>query len=223
MLTKLQYTVSRELLQQAASCVSTDDFKTTINEPSGRFFYDPWTIRPEYKNTVWEEILNTLPGEIGEARIINLEPAACYQTHSDIDDRYHLNINGEECYLIDFDSNNLHKLSADGFWYSMNAGRLHSAGNFGRWYRVQLVVRQLLKEITLSDPVAVKLTSSGLSKDDTRFLFDQTVSGWLNRANKEQVISDFKFNHGSVEFNIERACIDTLQNILIKEFNLEIL
>lgn len=223
MLTKLQYTVSRELLQQASSLVSSSDFKTTINEPTGRFFYDPWTIRAEYKNTVWEEILKTIPGEIGEARIINLEPAACYQTHSDIDDRYHLNISGEECYLIDFNNGNLHKLSTDGCWYSMDAGRLHSAGNFGRWFRVQLVVRQLLKEFKLVDPVAVRLTSSGLSKDDTRFLFDQTVSGWLNRANKKQLISDFKFNHGSVEFNIERNYIDELQNILIKEFNLEIL
>jgi hypothetical protein len=223
MLTKLQYTVSKELLQEAATFASTADFKTTINEPSGRFFYDPWIIRSEYKDTVWEKILNTLPDNFGEARIINLDPAACYQTHADIDDRYHLNISGEECYLIDFDNSNLHKLSTDGNWYSMDAGRLHSAGNFGRQYRVQLVVRQLLKEVTLADPVLVRLTSTGLSKDDTRFLFDQTVSSWLNRANKEQLISDFKFNHGSVEFNIERNHIDKLQNILIKEFNLEIL
>jgi hypothetical protein len=162
--------------------------------------------------------------EPGEQRNITPDDLdQLYQTHADIDDRYHLNISGEECYLIDFDNSNLHKLSTDGNWYSMDAGRLHSAGNFGRQYRVQLVVRQLLKEVTLADPVLVRLTSTGLSKDDTRFLFDQTVSGWLNRANKEQLISGFKFNHGSVEFNIERNHIDKLQNILIKEFNLEIL
>lgn len=223
MLKKLQYTVSKELLQEADGLVSTSDFKTAINESTGRFFYDPWVIRSEYKNTIWETILDTLPSPVGEARIIDLAPATCYQTHSDIDDRYHLNISGEECFLVDFNNNELHKLSADGSWYEMDAGRLHSAANFGRLYRVQLVVRKLLKHLDLTDPVAVRLTSDGLSKDDTRFLFDQTISGWLNYANKAQIISNFKFNHGSVEFDIEREHIDSLQNKLIKEFKLEIL
>ena len=223
MLTRLQYTVSKELLQEANSRISTDDFRTTINEPTGQFFYDPWIIRSEYKDTVWEKLLNTLPFAVGEARIINLLPATCYQVHADIDDRYHLNISGEECYLIDFNTSNLHKLSADGHWFAMDAGKLHSAANFGRVQRVQLVVRKLLELTELADPVSVRLTSTGLSKDDTRFLFDQTVSSWLNYANKNQVLSDFKFNHGTVEFNIERNQITSLKNMLIKEFNLEIL
>jgi hypothetical protein len=223
MITKLHYTVSAELLQQAADNIALVDFKTTINEPSGKFFYDPWTIRSEYKNTVWEEILKTLPVEIGEARIINLEPASCYQSHSDIDDRYHLNITGEECYLVDISDKQLHKLSTDGIWYSMDAGKLHSATNFGRTRRIQLVVRKLLTNSNLVDPVTVRITSVDLSADDARFLFDQTASSWLNYANKKQIISNFKFSQSKVEFDIERHYITNLQNMLTKEFNLEIL
>ena len=223
MLTKLDYTVSQTLLQEAASNSLLEEGKTTINKPTGDFFYDPWKIKDEYKDTVWESIIKTLPIDIGEARIINLYPATCYQAHSDIDDRYHLNLSGEECYLIDLNNNCLHKLITDGYWYEMNAGKLHSAGNFGRLHRTQLVVRKLLISAELLDPVTVRITSSGISNDSARFLFDQTISSWLNYANKEKLISNFKFNQTNVEFSIERQQLMHLQNILINNFKLEVL
>jgi hypothetical protein len=223
MLTKTSYTVPIDLLSTAVEHLPNDDFRSTINQPTGNFFYDPWEIKPEYKGTVWELLYSSLPFATGEARIINLAPATCYQSHADIDDRYHLNLVGENCYLIDFDSGQLHQLTTDGIWYTMDAGKLHSAANFGRLRRTQLVVRKLLTTNLLKVPVKVKLTSSGLSKDDTRFMFDQTVSGWLNRANKQGLISNFEFNHGEVLFEIEQDSICKLKSILIKEFNLEII
>ena len=33
--------------------------KESINMPSGDFFYDPWIIKPKYKGTSWETLLNT--------------------------------------------------------------------------------------------------------------------------------------------------------------------
>ncbi len=90
MLTKLNYTVSADLLQEAANSLPSEDFKSSINSPTGSFFYDPWVIKPEFENTVWNKILSTLPFEVGEARIIVLSYGDCYQSHGDIDDRYHV-------------------------------------------------------------------------------------------------------------------------------------
>lgn len=224
MLTQLSYSVPPELMSLAGyDTLPTDDFRYTINQPTGSFFYDPWEIKPEHKDTVWGKILNTLPLPIGEARIVVLKPGTCYQNHADIDDRYHLNIIGEQCYLIDFDNDHLTQITTDGKWYEMDAGRIHSAGNFGRLDRIQLVVRKLLDKVELADPVAVRLTSIGMTKEDTRYMFDQTVSNWLNYANKQQVIANFEFTHGVVSFDVERNQLENLQNILIKEFRLEVL
>ena len=222
MLTQTNYTISVDKVQEAITQIPTDDFRFTINQPTGDFFYDKWKLKDEFKGTIWEELYNSLPVHKGEARIINLDPASCYQIHSDIDDRYHLNLTGEACYLIDFDYNSLHKLSADGIWYEMDAGRLHSAGNFGRSVRAQLVIRKLLLANELSDPVTITLTSTITSKDDTRFMFDQNISNWLNCANKKMIINNFKVSQSSVSFNLERAYLTELQHVLINGFSMEV-
>lgn len=223
MLTKLDYTVSFELLQDAAQSVPLIDSKSTINQPTGRFFYDPWVIKPEYKNTIWENVLNSLPINIGEARLITLLPGQCYQSHSDIDDRYHLNITGSDSFLVDLDNKVLDEIVQDGHWYAMDASPRHSAANFGQIPRVQLVVRKLLEENELINPVDIKLSATRLDNNDARFFFDQTVSVWLNRANKEKLISNFKYSTDQVSLSIERSAIDDLKAILYPEFKMELL
>ena len=222
MLTKLHYTVPEDLLQEAANQIPKQEWRFTINEPTGSFFYDAWRLKEEFKGTVWEKVYDSLPGQKGEARLINLAPATCYQAHADIDDRYHLNITGEECYLIDFDNTIMHKLSADGVWNDMDAGRLHSAGNFGRVTRTQLVVRKLLEITTLSNPLQVKLTSNNLSKEDARFMFDQTISSWLNYASKNKLISNFRFEDSAVFFDLEKSALEDLKIVLVTDFKLEL-
>ena len=189
MLTKLDYTISAEVLQEAQERLSSADTKSTVNQPTGRFFYDRWQIKPEYKNTVWETILNSLPLDIGEARLIVLLPGQCYQAHADIDDRYHLNISGSDCFLIDLDNKILDEIVQDRHWYKMDAGPRHSAANFGQVPRIQLVVRKLLDENILKDPVQIKLSAVRLDNNDARFFFDQTISVWLNKANKERSLA----------------------------------
>lgn len=223
MLTKLDYTVSSELLQEAAQSLPSTDSKSTINQPSGRFFYDPWQIKPEYQNTAWEEILNSLPLSVGEARVIVLMPGQCYQSHSDIDDRYHLNITGSDSFLVDLDNKILDEIVQDGHWYAMDASPRHSAANFGQVPRVQLVVRKLLEENKLSNPVEIKLTAVRLDNNDARFFFDQTISVWMNQANKKQLISNFKYAPDQVLLTIEKSAIDDLKAILYPEFEMELL
>ena len=222
MIHQTNYTISVDKLQEALIQLPNFDFRTAINEPTGNFFYDQWKLKEEFVGTVWEEIYNSLPVDKGEARIINLNPATCYYSHADIDDRYHLNLNGEACYLIDFDNDKMHKLSTDGIWYDMQAGRLHSAGNFGRIIRTQLVIRKLLIKNKLIDPVAIELQSIDLSPGDARFIFDQTISGWLNSANKKSQLADFTVNGDSVRFKVERECVDHLKSLLTNKFKLEL-
>jgi hypothetical protein len=220
MITETSYTVDPSLFQEACYSLPKHGMKTAINEPTGNFFYDPWILKTEYKGTVWETLYNSLPVTKGEARIIILDPNQCYQIHADIDDRYHLNILGEKCYLIDLDDNIMHFLKTDGIWYKMDAGILHTATNFGRRARVQLVVRQLLNRNKLKNPVSVALATTIQNPDDARFIFDNTLSPWFNLANKQGRICNFSYSSLLVKFDIENDMLEVLKNILPSEFKL---
>jgi hypothetical protein len=212
MLAKTPYTVSIDdmpLLEKG---------KHDLTVPSGDFFYDPWVLLEEYKNTVWESILDSLPIDTGQARIIVMESPSCYTQHADIDDRYHLNLSGDQDYLIDLDNQQMHKLVKDGLWYEMDAGRLHTAISVGEHTRMQLVVRKLLTRNVLNDSVSVKITAGGTNP---RYSFDNTMSVWLNRASKNKTISNFKQSEASVYFDVEQSSLEELKSIVPKEFKLE--
>jgi hypothetical protein len=210
MLVKTTKSVPLELISSVGT-TSFDVMKTTINEPTGNFFYDPWKIKTEFVNTAWEKILEPLGNNIGEARVIVLDSPSCYTRHADIDDRYHLNISGEASYLLDFDNLQIHPLVNDGIWYEMDAGRLHSAIAAGKQYRIQLVVRKLLNRITLQDPIDVKLT---LPVSESRYDFDNSISPWLNKVVKKHLLDNFKLEDNSVCFSIEKDCIKELLEIV---------
>lgn len=203
---------------------SSDDYKIKagINQPSGNFFYDPWTIKIEFQNTIFEEILHSLPNPIGEARFVILKPGSCYHSHADIDDRYHLNIQGQYSHLIDLDNHKMFPTEVDGQWYTMNAGHRHVAANFGSIDRIQLVVRQLLKRNQLSDFVSVNVFYVGVDYTKARFIFDDKISPWLNYACKNNIIDDFKTDQKQIWFNIDRSEIQTLKIILGSDFNIEV-
>jgi hypothetical protein len=218
MISQTNYTVNVQLLQEACAALPDQDMKTTINKPTGNFFYDSWVLKDEYKGTVWETLYESLPMSKGEARIIILDPGQCYQSHADIDDRYHLNILGDNCYLIDLVRETMHPLSQDGVWYDMDASFLHTATNFGRCARIQLVVRKLLKKNNLlHTPVSVRLESTLDNKDYARYLFDNNVSPWLNQANKSGIINNFAYTREQVTFDIEADKLNSLAHILPEE------
>ena len=213
MLTKTDYTVDTQLIQDALSSKIANAFKYSINQPTGDFFYDPWIIKDDLKGTAWEKLLDSLPIPIGEARLITLTPGQCYQSHADIDDRFHLNMAGLHGYLIDIENKTMEHLVRDGIWYDFSTDRLHSAANFGTRDRHQLVVRKLLLRNELKDPQRITLTST-MDHDDTRFMFDNTVSVWLNTANKQGTISNFSHKDGRVEFDIERSELEVILRLL---------
>lgn len=222
MLTKLPYTISHGMKNLAKSFVLLNEFRLTINEPTGNFFYDPWKIKSEFKDTVWNDILETLPVFHGEARIISLEPGSCYQLHADLDDRYHLNIQGEKCFLIDVETQKLFSLDDDNHWYEMNAGQLHTAANLGRITRIQLVVRKLLQKNNLKNPINIQIINQAENKDDGRFMFDQNISPWLNSSIKKSIVDNIKANPDVVEFDIEKDQIAELQRLISPELKISL-
>lgn len=203
MIKDLNLIVDRRLITQASNSLPSIDFKTTLNVPTGDFFYDPWELKPEFKNTVWEKLLGFLPKDIGEARLIKLDKGTCYIAHADIDDRWHINIISGRSYLVDLDNDKMFNLLPNR-WYDMDAGIVHSAVNFGGEDRVQLVVRKLLSNSTLKSPVNVEIKSD-TSIRIWRYLFDNTYSSILNRLNKEGKLANFKHLETSVQFTTEEG------------------
>jgi hypothetical protein len=55
MLHQTYYTVSKELMQEARSALPNIDSRLAINQPTGKFFSDPWETKSEFKGTVWEK------------------------------------------------------------------------------------------------------------------------------------------------------------------------
>lgn len=210
MINQIGYSISPFQLQEACTALPNIDFKFTINQPSGNFFYEPWIIKPEFKNTIWEEILKSLPEIKGEARLIKLSPGTCYWAHADIDDRWHLSLVNKKSFLVDISSNHMHTTKL-GQWYEMDAGKLHSAVNFGGGDRIQLVVRKLLINGRFNNGVSIKIPMPLL--DNARSLFDETYSPWLNRMNKVGAIQNFSYSDDGVEFTLHPDFVDNLKQL----------
>jgi hypothetical protein len=227
MITKTTHNVSLDLIKEAnlnfPEGLLEDGLEFTLNTPNNHFFYDSWSLKDEYIGTVWEKIYNSLPADKGEARIIRLNAGECYISHADIDDRYHLNLSGVNCFLIDLDTSTLHDLKTDGVWYDMNAGKIHTAANFGNRVRFQLVIRKLLHRGNFNDRVDVTIQPKTKSnKDDCRYLFDGIISPWLNDINKKGLLDNFMYKNGIVNFTIDHWYFHELQSILPNEFVISI-
>jgi len=218
MLVETEYSINIEDID-AIDLTTIDGMKTSLNYPTGDFFYDSWELKDEYKNTPWETILSALPFPIGEARVICLESKECYTQHTDIDDRYHLNIFGDEGYLIDLKHLDMYKTVCDGIWYEMDAGRPHTAANFGEYKRIQLVVRKLLERVNLENPLGVKIIPGG---SNPRYTFDNTISPWLNKLFKDKTAADFKRVEDGIEVKIESKLLNELEQVLPADFDVMI-
>lgn len=217
MLTPISKSVDKEIVDSCAmECLSMDE-KLVLNRPTGNFFYDPWEIKEEYIGTVWEDVLKTLDRDIGEARVIRLIPGEAYTAHADIDNRFHLNLKGEQSYLIDLENTKMHPLIKDYQWYTMDAGRIHVAANFGSINRYQLVVRHLLKRCLDKKMISITVQPSK-EQHDYRYKFDKIISPFLNRANDNLLLSDFGFNKDSVFFKLSEIALEDFKKILTDDF-----
>jgi len=186
--------------------------KTCMNDPTGDFFYDPWKLKSEWQTKELVQLFNTL-GPVGEARIIVMKPGFTYLAHSDIDDRYHVTLQGEHSYLIDLVNTKMYPTLTDNCCYLMDTTHIHTAVNFGYLDRIQLVIRKLLNRGQLQNPTHVKIKAID-APYNLRYLFDQTFSIWLNKANKEKIIDNFKaITDEEINLDLEREYLKELKNI----------
>ncbi len=211
MIRETDFIVDPKLIDLARKELINFQGKTALNEPTGNFFYDPWKLKDQFKNTVWQDILATLDVEHGEARIIILSPGESYMAHADIDDRYHLNLQGNNSFLVDISNQVMYPTVANNRWYDMDAGKIHAATNYGEIFRAQLVVRKLLSKGNLDRAVHVSITSAQ-NIFDYRYRFDNEISPWLNKMNKLNKINNFRFDNSLVEFDADEKLIFDLVN-----------
>jgi len=184
--------------------------KNTLNEPTGKFFYDPWQLKSEWQGTALDDLLKQIPDH-GEVRVIVLKPGESYFAHADIDDRYHLTLDAEQSYLIDIENEKMYPTIPDDTVYLMNTGVLHTASNYGYKNRYQLVIRKRLDSTNeLYESVLVMMSV----KDpvyNLRYLFDSSFSRLLNRLAKEECISNFdRINETTIKFSLEKENITEL-------------
>lgn len=224
MLTSTDIIVPLPLVEDACSMLGDIDFKLSINAPTGRFFYDSWEIKEEFVGTSLDTLIKYLPpNEIGEARVIKLSPGNSYFAHADMDDRYHLNLQSSCSYLIDLDSEEMHRIERDLTWYSMDAGVRHTAANFGEIDRYQLVVRKLLTPTHFETPVTIDISVRNMFPE-FRYVFDREISPWLNRANKRRTVSDFEYtSETSIRFVTEANNLDNIMSMVPDEFDVRVM
>jgi hypothetical protein len=193
MLTDLNINVELEPLLEELSDIQWDDKnRCSLNKPLGNWLFDDYEMLPGWKGTAFESLLNSLPFRVGEARLMKLEPGTCYPCHSDLDDRYHLNLTtNDQCYLIDLDNHVMHPVKTDGKIYYMNANVKHTAANFGDISRIQLVIRKPFERF--DDPNMMKLSVKFVDTQfNFRYEFDQYVSPLIGKLAKEKQLSWFE-------------------------------
>jgi hypothetical protein len=187
--------------------------KTQLNESTGDFFYDAWQLKDEFKKPPIVDLFAQL-GSVGEARIIVLEPGSSYCAHADIDDRYHLTLQGEHSYLYDLKNLKMYPTEVDNTVYLMDAGRIHSAANLGYKSRIQLVVRKLLNKVELKNPCSVKIIVND-PPYNLRYLFDHSFSIVLNRLNKQGCMNKFKkISETEISFQIEHTHLPQVNKLV---------
>jgi len=218
MITKQLWTCPDGLIERALTDFPITDEVSVLNEPTGNFFYDEWKIKDKFKGTAWEEILATLPHTIGEARVIKLAPGESYMAHADIDNRWHLNLTGELSYLIDLDDKAMYECTRDNRWAYMDAGKIHAATNYGSIPRLQLVVREPLRQSRQPiDLISISIEPA-YEQHDFRFKFDNIFSQWLNRINQQHKMADFSHNFTSLTFKLERECLEDFKKLVTPDF-----
>lgn len=218
MITNLLWRCPPGLIERALEEHPIMDDVVVLNNHDGDFFYGTWTIKDKYKGTLWEEVLGTLPYSIGEARIITLAPGESYQSHADIDNRWHLNLTGDQSFLIDLEGQEMFKCERINYWAFMRAGRIHTACNFGSVPRLQLVVRELLrKSRNPKNLISVSIVQA-VPAPENHYKFDNIFSPWLNRINEEYKMADFSASPTLVTFKMEADLKEELESIKTQDF-----
>ena len=107
---------------------------------------DQWNLDqtcPIFKNSYFEEIINSIPYSKQRARLMRMPPRSTYSMHVDTYQRLHWAIITDPACHLTFQNNKTFfgwHIPADGFAYIADTRKLHSAVNPWDQYRYHLVI-----------------------------------------------------------------------------------
>jgi hypothetical protein len=79
------------------------------------------------------------------------------------------------------------------------------------------VVRQLLTKTDETDLVRVTITPRN-ETHDYRFQFDKYVSPWLNKTNKQGLMTDFNNDGTTVSFKVSASAVSNLKYLKLSDY-----
>ena len=147
-----------------------------------------------------------------------MEPGESYMAHADIDNRWHLNLTGEQAYLIDLDNKVMHECVRDNRWAYMDASRIHAATNYGSIPRLQLVVREPLWCSRQPVDLISITVEPAYEQHDIRYKFDKIFSPFLNRANQKYKLANFVLGTACLKFKLEQELLEEFKKLITPEF-----
>jgi hypothetical protein len=102
----------------------------------------------------------------------------------------------------------------------MDASRIHAATNYGSIPRLQLVVRELLRNSRQPvDLVSISMAPA-YEQHDFRYKFDKIFSPFLNRANQKYKLANFAHTTLSSTFKLERELLEEFEKLVTPEFKI---
>ena len=134
--------------QGVISVTSRPDAEVPIHDhngwlPEGVREGDFSVVNQEFRGTVIEELLHSLPFQFGRTRLVRMAPKACLSIHWDTCKRYHYAIEtNPSCFLVEVHDTQgtFHHIPADGYVYEMDARMTHTAMNASKKPRIHLVI-----------------------------------------------------------------------------------
>lgn len=213
MITETSYSADLADIKELEKTLS-DQMITMINHPVGNLYYEEWELNDEFKGTPLEKVYNSLPIKKGYSLLITIKPSSTFNKHCDPDDRWILNINGEEAYVNDLDNKVMNKIDVNGKWYQINGGVFHASSNFGNSPRTFLVVRSMLTRGDLKDRVKVHIKITDMGKDH-KYKLENNLHPWIYQANKNGLLDNYlTFEQDFLEFETEREFVPKIQEML---------
>jgi hypothetical protein len=98
-------------------------------------------INEPFRNTIFEEILQSLPVPFGRTRLMCVPPQSCYPVHADETIRYHLAVSSHPYAFIVYPFiEKVYNIPEDGYLYRMDPRVPHTAVNCGPIRRFHLVI-----------------------------------------------------------------------------------
>jgi hypothetical protein len=98
-------------------------------------------INEPFRNTIFEEILRSLPVPFGRTRLMCIPPQSCFPVHSDETIRYHLAVSSHPYAFIAYPFiEKVYNIPEDGYLYRMDPRVPHTTVNCGPIRRFHLVI-----------------------------------------------------------------------------------